>query len=100
MTITMKKIFASFLLASLALGSFVACESEKDFLTEKPKAQFSIDNAYQTSAQVLSTVVSAYASVGAINYGVTNAMQSDEMTYFSVFGAATSIINNWNNSFF
>ncbi|MBQ3881141.1 MAG: RagB/SusD family nutrient uptake outer membrane protein [Bacteroidales bacterium] len=93
----MKKIFASFLLASLALGSFVACESEKDFLTEKPKAQFSIDNAYQTSAQVLSTVVSAYASVGAINYGVTNAMQSDEMTYFSVFGAATSIINNWNN---
>lgn len=97
MTITMKKIFASLLLASVAAGAFVACQSEKDFLTEKPKAQFSIDNAYQKSAQVLSTVVAAYNSVGSINYGITNAMQSDEMTYFSVFGASSQIINNWSS---
>lgn len=91
----MKKIFASFLVASVALGSFVACESEKDFLTEKPKAQFSIDNAYKNPAQVLSTVVAAYASVQSINFGEFNGMQSDELTFFSVFGASSSIINNW-----
>ena len=40
----MKKIFASILLVSVSLTAFIACESEKDFLTEKPKAQFSIDS--------------------------------------------------------
>jgi len=91
----MKKIFASFLLATMALGTFVACESEKDFLTEKPKAQFSVENAYESSAQVLSTIVAGYASVQGINFGVFNGMQSDELTFFSVFGASSSIINNW-----
>ena len=98
MAITMKKIFASFLLVSLALSSFVACESEKDFLTEKPKAQFSIDNAYQTSAQVLSTVVAAYSNLAGVYYGKANAQQTDELTVFSVFGASGNIINNWNST--
>jgi len=93
----MKKIFTAFLLAAMMCSLFVACEKEQLFLTEKPKAQFSIDNAYQTSAQVLSTVVAGYASVHSINYGVSNSMQSDEMTFFSVFGAASSIINNWSS---
>lgn len=94
----MKKIFACLLIASAAIWAFTACESEEDFLTEKPKSQFSIDNAYGTSAQVLSTVVAAYAEVQNQNFGRFQAIQSDELSVFSVFGAQTSNIPTWNNT--
>lgn len=95
MKVTMKKIFASVMLASMAFGALVSCQSEKDFLTEKPKAQFSIDNAYQNKTQVLSTIVSAYAEVQNQNFGKFQALSTDELGVFSVFGAQTSNIPTW-----
>ncbi len=42
------------------LGTVSSCVSDKDFLTEKPKAELTVENAYQTSDQVLNTLLTGY----------------------------------------
>ena len=51
-----KYIFISF----LACAAAVSCVSDEEFLTEKPKAQLTIANAYNTSDQVLNTLLTGY----------------------------------------
>ncbi len=41
-------------------GILSACTNDMDFLTEKPKDIFTVDNAYNNSSQVLATVLTAY----------------------------------------
>jgi starch-binding outer membrane protein, SusD/RagB family len=42
------------------LGTVSSCVSDKEFLTEKPKAELTVENAYQTSDQVLNTLLTGY----------------------------------------
>ena len=44
----------------LLSGITTSCLSDKDFLTEQPKAQLTIANAYNTSDQVLNTLLTGY----------------------------------------
>ena len=46
--------------AVLLSGFVVSCESDKEFLTEKPKAALTIANAYDKSDQVLNTLLTGY----------------------------------------
>ncbi len=94
----MKKIFVYIGVAFLFPAVLVSCKKDNDFLKEEPKAQFSIDNAYQTSAQVLSTVASAYAEVQSLTFGYVNGVQSDEFSIFSVFGASGFTIGTWSST--
>ncbi len=90
----MKKTILYILLAGLTLS----CTSDMDFLTEEPKSQFSIDNAYQNSNQVMSTVVAAYAQIKTRYFGNFNASQTDEVGGFAPFGGTSNTIHNWNSS--
>ena len=66
-----------FLLSSLlVLG---ACTSDDDFLEEKPKDRITIENAFNTSDQVLSTVLSAYSTYEANFF--PQGMGGDAFTY-------------------
>ena len=42
------------------LGLMTSCLSDSEFLTEDPKGNYTIENAFEKSDQVLSTVLSAY----------------------------------------
>lgn len=42
------------------MSASVSCTSDNEFLTEKPKGTMTIENAYETSDQVLATIFSAY----------------------------------------
>ncbi len=44
-----------------AIGLLGACTSDNDFLKESPKDQITMENAFNTSDQVFSTVLSAYS---------------------------------------
>ena len=46
--------------AVLACLTAVSCISDKEFLEEKPKAQLTIANAYDSSDQVLNTLLTGY----------------------------------------
>ncbi|MBQ9661348.1 MAG: RagB/SusD family nutrient uptake outer membrane protein [Bacteroidales bacterium] len=53
--------FIPALACTLLLGGVAtSCLSDKDFLTEKPKAQLTIANAYNTSDQVVNTLLTGY----------------------------------------
>lgn len=48
-------------IASLSLlGIFASCVSDKDFLTEKPKAELTVGNAFKSSDQILNTLLTGY----------------------------------------
>lgn len=49
----------SFILGVGILG-FASCDSDSDFLKETPKSVLTIDNAYNSSEQILATVLTAY----------------------------------------
>ncbi len=42
------------------LGTVSSCVSDKEFLTEKPKAELTIENGYQTSDNVKNTLLTGY----------------------------------------
>ncbi|MCR5351320.1 MAG: RagB/SusD family nutrient uptake outer membrane protein [Bacteroidales bacterium] len=46
--------------AFLACAAAVSCVTDKEFLEEKPKAQLTLNNAYNTSDQVLNTLLTGY----------------------------------------
>ncbi len=45
---------------SLLGTAMSSCVSDKDFLTEKPKAELTLENSYKTSDQVLNTLLTGY----------------------------------------
>ena len=94
----MKKIFIYPALATICIASLFSCQSDADFLKEQPKSQFSIDNAYQSADQVISTIVCGYAVLKTLNFATFNAQQTDESATFSAFGGQNSTIHNWNSS--
>ncbi len=94
----MKKIFFYLATASIVLGSALSCQSDKEFLKESPKSNFSIDNAYQNSAQVVSTMVSAYAVIKTLNFGTFSGQGTDELGEFSAFGGRYNTVYNWNTN--
>jgi len=59
----MKKIYRNISLLFLVLAGSAACESDMDFLTEKPATFYTIDNAFSTSAQVDQVLVSIYSQL-------------------------------------
>lgn len=56
-----------------------ACVSDNEFLEEKPKDQITMDNAFNTSDQILTTVLSAYSQLES-NY-FPEGMGSDAFSY-------------------
>ena len=54
------KIFIGLALTALCGSAITSCEKDADFLTEKPKAQLTVANAYMTSDQVLNTLLTGY----------------------------------------
>ena len=54
------KAYKFIFIAFLACAAAVSCVSDEEFLTEKPKAQLTIANAYNTSDQVLNTLLTGY----------------------------------------
>ncbi|MCQ2146588.1 MAG: RagB/SusD family nutrient uptake outer membrane protein, partial [Bacteroidales bacterium] len=46
--------------ALMPMAMLTSCESNKDFLTEKPKSILTIESAYKSNSQVLATILSAY----------------------------------------
>lgn len=93
----MKKILTHVVIAFAGLASVFSCVPDNDFLKEEPKSQFSIDNAYQSADQVISTMVAGYAVVKNINFGLISAGQTDELGAFSAFGGRFNTIHNWNS---
>lgn len=67
------------ILSSVAALSLVACVSDKDFLTEKPKDRITIENAFETSDQLLATVISAYAQFESFYF--SSGWGSDNFTF-------------------
>lgn len=59
------------------LGLMTSCLSDSEFLTEDPKGNYTIENAFEKSDQVLSTVLSAY-------------YEYQELFYCGDFGAGLS----------
>jgi len=60
----MKKIFLiSQICFMLLLLVFAGCESDKEFLTEKPETFYTTDNAFSTSAQIDQVLVGIYAQL-------------------------------------
>src|SRR5690606_8650537 len=49
--------------ALLLLMSAAGCKSDMDFLTEKPKTFYTVDNAFATSSQVDQVLVSIYSQL-------------------------------------
>jgi len=47
----------------ILLLAFAGCESDKEFLTEKPETFYTIDNAFSTSAQIDQVLVGIYAQL-------------------------------------
>lgn len=92
----MKKIFSIVLLLVFAVGGVLtSCDSDKEFLEENPKAQISVDNAFQTPAQILSTIVASYSAIQSLNFETFSGMQTDELGVFSVFGGQAYTIGSW-----
>lgn len=58
---------------------FAACESDTDFLTEKPKDKVTIENAFNNSDQLLATVLAAYTQYESFFF--SQGMGSDNFTY-------------------
>ena len=67
------------ILSAVAALSFAGCQSDMEFLTEKPKDIITIENAFETSDQVLATVVSGYAAFESFYF--VQGMGSDNFTY-------------------
>ena len=67
------------ILSAVAALSFAGCQSDMEFLTEKPKDRITIENAFETSDQLLATIVSAYASFESFYFA--GGMGSDNFTY-------------------
>lgn len=65
-------------LAGAAL-CFAACESDADFLTEKPKDKVTIENAFNNSDQLMATVLAAYTQYESFFFA--QGMGSDNFTY-------------------
>ncbi|MDR0845273.1 MAG: RagB/SusD family nutrient uptake outer membrane protein [Tannerella sp.] len=58
----MKKIIINSIWILLSLFTFVNCD-DSDFLTEKPKTFYTIDNAFSTSEQVDQVLVACYSHI-------------------------------------
>lgn len=58
MNINKRLLYVSTVLAMM--GGFSSCDSDADFLTEKPKSVLTVDSGYETSDQVKATLTSAY----------------------------------------
>ena len=54
------KAFKYILGVIFACAAAVSCVSDEEFLAEKPKAQLTIANAYNTSDQVINTLLTGY----------------------------------------
>ena len=67
------------ILSAVTALSFAGCQSDMEFLTEKPKDRITIENAFETSDQLLATIVSAYASFESFYFA--GGMGSDNFTY-------------------
>ena len=67
------------ILSAVAALSFAGCQTDMEFLTEKPKDIITIENAFETSDQLLATITSAYASFESFYF--TQGMGSDNFTY-------------------
>ena len=54
------KFFLGILGVALIGSMSVSCVSDKEFLTEKPKGQLTVNNAYNSSSQVVNTLLTGY----------------------------------------
>lgn len=59
----MKYIYNKICWGLLILIGISSCESDNDFLTEKPSTFYTIDNAFSTSAQVDQVLISIYSQL-------------------------------------
>ena len=88
------KLLAVACLAGLTLSS---CVKDDEFLKENPKNIYTIDNAYGTAEQVVSTLATAYVSIQGNYYGVTGKGASTDLYgAFYIFGGPTSTLGSWN----
>lgn len=72
-----------------AIGLLAACTSDNEFLEENPKDLITIENAFNTSDQVLATVLSAYSQLET-NY-FPEGMGADAFSYKQL---GTDILDN------
>ena len=54
------KFFLGILGVALIGSMSVSCVSDKEFLTEKPKGQLTVNNAYNSSSQVRDALLTRY----------------------------------------